>query len=101
VSGWQKTPGDRRRDNAVYNAEYRRKRLECLRRANWRCEIRLDGCQGAASECDHVEQAGNDPRHERLRAACKSCHGKVTARQGRGARAGQQADPEPRPKTDW
>lgn len=88
-----------RKDPAYGRAAWKRARLACLRRASWRCEIRLDGCQGAASQADHVDQLANDPGHQRLRAACRSCHGKVTAQQGGGAR--QQGDPEPRPRTQW
>lgn len=93
--------------NPAYNtAEYRRKRLACLKAAKWRCQIRLPGCQGAASEADHADQLANDPHHNSLRAACRSCHRKVTAQQGQGARAVQAgkaipADPKPRPRTRW
>lgn len=91
-----------RKSPAYSTAAWKHARLACLRRANWRCEIRLEGCQGAASQADHVDQLANDPDHKRLRAACKSCHGKVTAQQGKGARlARAPADPEPRPRTAW
>lgn len=99
---WDKTPESRRRDSRVYGAEWRRKRLECLKRANWRCEIRLEGvCIGAATQVDHIEQADNDPSHKRLRAACEPCHAKTTAQQGGGYRSKQNGDPEPRPRTSW
>ncbi len=88
------------KDPAYGRAAWKRARLACLRRANWRCEIRLPGCQGAASQADHVDQLANDPGHRNLRAACRSCHGKVTAEQGGGAR-GAAADPQPQPRTDW
>ena len=40
----------------TYDAEYKRKRLACLRAASWRCEIKIDGvCIGAASEADHAD----------------------------------------------
>jgi hypothetical protein len=97
---WDNSPGKRRQDASTYTAEYRRKRTEALRAANWRCEIRLDGCQGAASEADHIDQAGNDPGHTRLRAACKSCHAKVTAQQGGGYRKPQNPQQRP-PRTNW
>jgi hypothetical protein len=90
-----------RKDPAYNTAEYKRARLACLRKAGWRCEIRLEGCQGAASEADHAEQLANDPHHRSLRAACTSCHRRVTAQQGRGARASQDADPDPQPRTTW
>lgn len=83
-----------------YDAEYRRKRLACLRRANWRCEIRISGvCIGTASEADHVHGIASDPHHNFLRAACKPCHRHRTARQGKGKGGG--GNPEPRPRTAW
>jgi 5-methylcytosine-specific restriction endonuclease McrA len=90
-----------RKTSAYSSAEYRRKRLACLRAAQWRCQIRLEGCRGAASEVDHIDQLANDPHHNRLRAACTSCHRKVTAQQGRGFRASLAADPEHTPRTVW
>ena len=98
---WKKTAEDRTRDAQRYGADWRRARLECLRAARWKCEIRMDGCQGAASEVDHVDGAGNDPGHKHLRAACKSCHAKVTARQGGGYRRGRAADPPHVSRTQW
>ncbi|MGH3220043.1 MAG: hypothetical protein ACRDPY_15285 [Streptosporangiaceae bacterium] len=99
---WQKTDADRQRDARTYDAAYRGARDECLRRANWRCEIRLTGiCIGAATQADHIDQAANDPGHQRLRAACTPCHRAVTATQGGGARNAQVTDPQPQPRTAW
>ena len=98
---WSKTAAQRQRDTAVYDSAYRKRRLACLKRANWRCEIRIPGkCIGAASECDHTAQAANDPQHKQLRAACKPCHAVVTARQS-NAGNGSRADPQPQPRTAW
>jgi 5-methylcytosine-specific restriction enzyme A len=97
---WDNSPEKRRRDAQVYGAEWRAKRLAALKRANFRCEIRLPGCQGSASEVDHIDQARNDPNHDRLRAACKSCHAKVTAQQGGGYRKPVNPPPKP-PRTSW
>ena len=96
---WEKSREERRQDSQRYGAAWRRARLACLRAANWRCQIRLVGCAGAASEVDHVDGAANDPGHRNLRAACKPCHRQVTAQQGGGYR--QPHDPEPRPRTAW
>jgi 5-methylcytosine-specific restriction endonuclease McrA len=114
---WRNDPDKRRRDSRVYGASWRRVRVACLRRANWRCEIRLapdctckdpacrrfHGCIGAASQVDHVDGVENDPDHKHLRAACDPCHKKVTAQQGGGYRSQDRAapDPEPRPRTAW
>ncbi len=91
-------PEDRQQN---YDAEYRRKRDACLRRARGRCEIRIPGtCIGAASQADHIDGIANDPHHDRLRAACEPCHKHVTARQGNKSKRGA-ADPQPTPKTRW
>lgn len=90
-----------RQDPAYGRADWRRARLECLRRANWRCEIRLTGCQGGASQADHIYGLANDPKHEHLRAACVSCHRIVTSRQANAAKRPDYDDPAPRPVTSW
>ncbi len=83
-----------------YGADYRRKRDAAMRRAGWRCEIRIEGiCITVASECDHVDGIAADPRHLHLRAACKPCHARVTARQG--GPGSRQPDPQPRQVTAW
>lgn len=81
--------------------EWKRARAACLKRARWRCEIKLEGCQGAASEADHTYGLANDPYHQHLRAACTSCHAKVTAQQGHDARRGARRDPEPSSRIIW
>ena len=91
-----------RKDPAYGRAAWKRARLECLRRARWRCQIKLEGCKGAASEADHIDGLENDPHHKRLRAACKPCHMKVTADQGNAAKQKDAVtDPAPRPRTAW
>lgn len=85
-----------RQDPAYGKAEWKRARLACLKAARWRCQLRLDGCQGAASEADHADGLANDPQHRNLRAVCTSCHRKVTAQQGNSARRGRgSGDPAP------
>jgi 5-methylcytosine-specific restriction protein A len=102
---WQNTPGDRQRSDAAYrNAEYKRNRQQCMRLANWRCQIQMEGCAGAASQVDHIVPVSRGGTHEltNLRAACRSCHAKVTAQQGGGWRHdSNRAEPQPRPATDW
>lgn len=91
-----------RKDPAYNTAEYKRARLACLKRARWRCEIRIQGvCIGAASEADHEDQLDNDPQHHKLRAACKPCHARVTALQGRAAQGSKKQDPAPQPREQW
>jgi 5-methylcytosine-specific restriction endonuclease McrA len=101
---WRNDAESRSRSSRVYGAKWRKARLACLRAANWRCQIRLEGCQGAASQVDHIDQAASDPEHKNLRAACASCHRKVTAQQGGGYRIPANrsgADPQPTPRTAW
>jgi hypothetical protein len=95
---WTGYPGSR---NPAYgSAEWKMARTRCLRDANWRCEIRIEGkCIGTATEADHADGLANDPHHQRLRAACKPCHRYVTARQGHAAQA--SADPAPAPREEW
>lgn len=99
---WRNDPESRRRSAETYDSpEYRRARLACLKAAKWRCQIRLEGCQGAASQTDHTDQAANDPHHRKLRATCGSCHRKVTSQQGNDARYRGPADPKPQPLAWW
>lgn len=88
------------KDPAYGTAAWKRARTACLRNANWRCEIRIDGvCIGAATQADHIYGLANDRDHKHLRAACTPCHRHVTARQG--GRNGGNGDPEPSPRTAW
>ena len=69
---WRKTDADRDRDRRNYGTAYRRNRDAAMRRDNWRCQLRLDGCQGAASQCDHIVSVadGGSSDVSNLRAAC-------------------------------
>ena len=100
---WPTDRESKRRSDATYNAEYRRNRKICLERARWRCEIRLEGCTRRATQADHITPVSRGGGHGlgNLRAACESCHRKVTAQQGGGFRAAAKADPQPRPTTAW
>lgn len=96
---WRKTETDRKRDSRRYGPGWRKARDRAIKAANWRCEIRLQGCTGAASEVDHILGAAADPQHTALRAACLTCHRKITAQQGGGARG--PADPPHEARTQW
>jgi len=91
------------KDNPLYHQPaWKRARLAQLRKAKWRCELRLEGCQGAASEVDHIHGIAADPEHRFLRAACTSCHRKRTAQQGNDAKRGRpKNDPEPTSRITW
>lgn len=99
---WIKTPQSRKQDAQRYGADWRKARAAALRRAGGRCEAKLEGCTGRATEVDHLAGAANDPTHTHLRAICTPCHRKVTAQQGGGWRAkGSGNDPAPTPRTRW
>jgi hypothetical protein len=97
MPGWQGA----RKDPAYNTSAWKRARLACLRAANWRCQAKLQGCAGAASQADHVDGLANDPGHRNLRAVCTPCHRRITAQQGQGYRAREAIDPEPKPRTNW
>jgi hypothetical protein len=96
-------PWQTAKKSPAYNkAAWRRARNNAMKRANWRCEIRVPGiCIGAATQVDHADQLANDPNHENLRAACAPCHKHVTALQGNAARNRAPADPAPLQRTAW
>jgi 5-methylcytosine-specific restriction enzyme A len=105
---WGNTPEDRRRSNTTYGARWRRARTECLNRARWKCQLRLDGiCTGAATQVDHIQgvaEGGSLYDQANLRAACEPCHKARTAQQGGGYRrpgSRKAADPEPKPWAGW
>ena len=102
---WQNDRDSRCRTSVTYGATYRRNRDKAMRRARWRCELRLDGCIGAASECDHIVSVADGGGHEvsNLRAACGPCHKQRTAQQGHDARRGGRSatDPPCTPRTSW
>ena len=94
---WKKTPASRQSDNRNYGADWKRARLACLKRCKWRCEIRLDGCQGAASQVDHIVPVSQGGHHDQanLRGACSACHARITAQQGGGYRQGGRRGGDP------
>lgn len=100
---WRKTAADRQRDAQVYdNPEYRHNRPLAMKRDQWRCQLRLAGCAGAASQCDHIIQPSQGGTHQlaNLRAVCKPCHARRTAQQSNtGTKAA--GDPQPQPRTNW
>lgn len=102
---WSNSPDDRRRSSATYGADWRRARDAAMRRDQWRCQLRLEGCQGAASQVGHILAVadGVDHRLTNLRSVCTACHAKRTAQQGNQARRGRRnADPEPlQQRTKW
>lgn len=91
-----------RKDPAYNTGAWKRARLECLRAARWRCEIKGPGCRGAAVAADHIDGLAQDPHHRRLQAACQVCHDAKTHRESGEARRGRQAgEPPVQSRTAW
>jgi len=65
-------------------------RSQVLREANGICEIRRIGCLRKATDVDH-KRRGNDHSRSNLQAACKSCHGWKSSREGLAQRRKLQA----------
>ena len=57
-----------------------------LKRDNYSCQIKEPGCQGRATDVDHI-QAGDNHRLDNLRAACRTCHQSKSSREGNEAKA--------------
>lgn len=69
-----------------------------LKDADWKCQIKDEGCLGVGTEADHIIP-GDDHSRSNLQAACKSCHGRKSAREGNNARARlRRLSKRPRPK---
>lgn len=74
-------------------------RYQVLVRDHYTCQLEYVGCQGLASEVDHI---GHNSDHSlpNLRATCTSCHAKRTAAQANTARQvkyGKKKRTEPHP----
>lgn len=96
--GWDTYPSD----PAYGTAAWKRARAACLKRAGYRCELGYEGCQGTATEADHVDGLAADPDHRHLRAVCKSCHARRTAEQGNtSGRRRRRREPRFAPRTQW
>jgi 5-methylcytosine-specific restriction endonuclease McrA len=62
-------------------ADWGRLRRRVLREAGGRCEMRVEGCLGVASEVDHIRR-GADHSRENLRAVCRRCHALKSSAEG-------------------
>ncbi|AJD82421.1 HNH endonuclease [Mycobacterium phage Sheen] len=75
-------------------------RQPVLRDAKYRCQIRLPGCLGKATDVDHITP-GDDHSRRNLQAACDRCHLKKSSREGnakqRRMRAARFRPPERHP----
>lgn len=71
-------------------------RRAVMHRDQHTCQLRYDGCQGHATDVDHIEPGDNhDPNN--LQAACRRCHATKSAREGNAAKIPTKRPPEPHP----
>lgn len=77
----------RREHDAFYGAEWRRARLQCLRRARWLCQrCEAQGRLVPARQVDHIipREEGGTHAQSNLQALCIPCHAdKTAAEQGK------------------
>ena len=60
-------------------------RHEILQRDHYTCQLQYVGCEGLATEADHINSPTNHHPNN-LQAACTHCHNKKTAQQANQAR---------------
>lgn len=65
-----------------------RLRQRVLLRAGGRCQLRLAGCVGVATQVDHVTPwyLGGEPVEDNLQAVCDACHAVKTQGEAQAAR---------------
>ncbi|AUV61960.1 HNH endonuclease [Mycobacterium phage SWU2] len=56
-------------------------RQPVLKDAGYRCQIRLRGCLGKATDVDH-KQPGDNHARSNLQAACERCHARKSSAEG-------------------
>ncbi|UBI10035.1 HNH endonuclease [Corynebacterium coyleae] len=65
-------------------------RAKVLSRDKYRCQIRLSGCAGIATDVDHIAR-GDNHSLDNLRAACSRCHKIKTQAEAQEARRKKRA----------
>ena len=71
-----------------YSVEFLANRPRVLMRDKYECQVRYEGCEGAATEVDHrvnLARNGSDAMSN-LQAICSRCHKKKTAAESTEAR---------------
>lgn len=89
-------------DPIYRSAEWRIVRQAVLKRDQYRCQIRLEKCQGTARAVDHiVDWRDGGPPYDptNLRAACTSCN--VSQRNTRVAARARATREQPRRSRAW
>jgi 5-methylcytosine-specific restriction endonuclease McrA len=74
--------------NKAYGRQYRKNRERVLGQSR-RCALRFEGCEGWASETDHIVEAGRGGPStvENLQPSCRSCNQKKKDRDWRAAKS--------------
>jgi 5-methylcytosine-specific restriction enzyme A len=75
-------------------------RLAALRRAGWKCQIRLNGCTERATQGDHIvelEDGGEPFSLSNTQAACRACN----VAKGNKARDARLRRTLPKPSREW
>jgi 5-methylcytosine-specific restriction enzyme A len=100
MTGWNKTPSDRQRDNDTYGPEYRANAATCKRNAHGRCA--RCGQLSHPLQADHITPVSQGGTHQitNLQALCTPCHRAKTAREGSKKQA-PITDPPAQPTTRW
>lgn len=65
--------------------DWEERRSRVLRRDNWSCQIRSEGCVSHATDVDHIRR-GSDHSDSNLRAACSRCHDRKSSAEGHARR---------------
>jgi 5-methylcytosine-specific restriction protein A len=84
-------PGRRTRSSSITNtAEWKRLRLDVLRRDRYQCQVRGPACTGHATQVDHILNVANggaelDPAN--AQAICSPCNARKASAEGAAARA--------------
>lgn len=76
--------------------DWQQRRISVLERDGHRCQLRYPGCQGRATDVDHI-QHGDNHNLDNLQAACNPCHLAKTAREAAAARPTEKRPREQHP----
>ncbi len=85
--------GDSRRSGTT---AHKARRLRVLRRDNYFCQLRYEGCTQLATDVDHVVPLaeGGADSDSNCAASCSSCHTKKSSIEGHRARGRTVAEPK-------
>jgi 5-methylcytosine-specific restriction enzyme A len=96
--------GPTKSSKVVRTAAWRKLRLEVLKDAHYRCQLREPGCSGEADQVDKIINVGRggDPLDKtNLQAACAHCNSRKAQREATVARNAWKRRPERHPGLRW